>query len=166
MKKVIIVSDTHGNNDNFHKVMKLHPDAEAVIHCGDVEGGDLDIRSSVDCPLYMVAGNNDYFNSLPRELEERIFGHKIFITHGHQYRVSVSAEMLRDEAASRDCDIAFFGHTHRPEVSYGGGCICVNPGSLSYPRQEGRKPSYCIWEMDDNGQEHFTIAYLNNGMMW
>ncbi len=164
MKKALVVSDTHGNNENLHKVLKLHPDAEFVIHCGDVEGGEDDIRVSVRKPLYMVAGNNDYFNALPRELEENVFGHHIFITHGHSYRVSVSPEMLRQEAVARNCDIAFYGHTHRPEVSYGNGCICVNPGSLSYPRQEGRKPSYIIWEVDDKGQEHFTIAYLNNGM--
>ena len=165
MKKAIIVSDTHGNNTNFHKVMKMHPDAEFVIHCGDVEGGEDDIRCSVKCPLYLVAGNNDYFGALPRELEQQLFGHRVFITHGHHYRVSVSIEMLRDEAIARDCDIAFFGHTHRPEVSYGGGCYIVNPGSLSYPRQEGRKPSFCIWEVDDKGQDHFTIGYLNDGMM-
>jgi hypothetical protein len=164
LKKALVVSDTHGNNENLHRVLKLHPDAEFVIHCGDVEDGEDDIRVSVRKPLYMVAGNNDYFNALPRELEENVFGHHILITHGHNYRVSVSPEMLRQEAVARDCDIAFYGHTHRPEVSYGNGCICVNPGSLSYPRQEGRKPSYIIWEVDDKGQEHFTIAYLNNGM--
>ncbi len=26
--------------------------------------------------------------------------------------------------------------------------IAVNPGSLSYPRQEGRQPSYAIMEID------------------
>ena len=123
----------------------MHPDAEFVIHCGDVEGGEDDIRCSVKCPLYLVAGNNDYFCALPRDLEKQLFGHRVFIT--------------------RDCDIAFFGHTHRPEVSYGNGCYIVNPGSLSYPRQEGRKPSFCIWEVDDKGQDHFTIGYLNDGMM-
>lgn len=162
MRKALVVSDTHGNNTNFHKVVKLHPEAEFIIHCGDVEDGDLDILSCVKCPVYMVAGNNDYFNALPRELEERLFGHKVFITHGHNYRVSVSPEMIRDEALARDCDIVFYGHTHRPEVSYGAGCISVNPGSLSYPRQEGRRPSYIIWEIDDKGQEHFTIAYVGS----
>ncbi len=134
-----------------------------IIHCGDVEDGEEDIRESVGCPLYMVAGNNDYFSALPREIEENIFGRKILITHGHYYRVSVSIEYLRQEGVARDCNIVFFGHTHRPEVSYGTECFCVNPGSLSYPRQEGRKPSYIIWEVDDKGQDHFTVAYLDAG---
>jgi len=160
MKKAIIVSDTHGDNTNFYKVLKLHPDAEFIVHCGDIEGGDLDIRSRAKCPVYIVAGNNDYFGALPRELEENLFGHRVFIAHGHNYRVAMSPEIIREEAVSRDCDIVFYGHTHRPEVSYGAGCTSANPGSLSYPRQEGRRPSYIIWEIDDKGGEHFTIAYL------
>ena len=38
--------------------------------------------------------------------------------------------------------------------------IAVNPGSLSYPRQEGRQPSYAIMEIDREEKVHFTIAYL------
>lgn len=160
MRKALIVSDTHGNNRNLIRVLDMHPDAEFIIHCGDIENGEDELRCRAGCPLYIVAGNNDFFNALPRELEENLFGHRVLITHGHYYRVSFSPEMLRQEAISRECDIAFFGHTHRPEVSYGEGCICVNPGSLSYPRQEGHKPSFCIWEIDDKAQEHFTIGYL------
>ena len=163
MKKAIVVSDTHGNNTNFHKVMKLHPDAMCVIHCGDVEGGEEDIRSSVSCPVYMVAGNNDYFNDLPREIEDYVFGRRIFVTHGHNYRVSVSPEMIRQEGVDRDCDVVFYGHTHRPAVGYGEAITTVNPGSLSYPRQDGRKPSYIIWEIDDRDRDHFTVAYLDAG---
>jgi len=163
VKKAIVVSDTHGNNTNFHKVMKLHPDAMCIIHCGDVEGGEEDIRTSVSCPVYMVAGNNDYFNDLPREIEEYVFGRRIFVTHGHNYRVSVSPEMIRQEGVARDCDVVFYGHTHRPFVGYGDAVVCVNPGSLSYPRQDGRKPSYVIWEIDDMDRDHFTVAYLDAG---
>ena len=165
MRKALVVSDTHGNNENLHKILKMHPEAECLIHCGDVEGGEDDIRCRVRKNLYLVAGNCDYFNGLPRELEETVFGHKIFITHGHLYNVNLSTEELRREAESRGCDIAFFGHTHRPTISYSKDCTVVNPGSLSYPTQEGRKPSYLIWEQDDKGQDHFTIAYLDDGMM-
>ena len=38
--------------------------------------------------------------------------------------------------------------------------IALNPGSLSYPRQEGRLPSYAIMEIDRDEKVHFTIAYL------
>ena len=55
-----------------------------------------------------------------------------------------------------------YGHTHKPEVDVDDEVTVVNPGSLSYPRQEGRLPSYVIMEIDDETQEvHYTIKYLN-----
>ena len=36
----------------------------------------------------------------------------------------------------------------------------LNPGSLSYPRQDGRKPSYMLMEIDRNGEAHYTLNYL------
>jgi len=38
--------------------------------------------------------------------------------------------------------------------------IAINPGSLSYPRQEGRRRSYIIMDLDKNGDAHFTINYI------
>ena len=40
-----------------------------------------------------------------------------------------------------------FGHTHRPYLDQGKEITVLNPGSVSYPRQEGRKGSYMIMEM-------------------
>ena len=45
-------------------------------------------------------------------------------------------------------------------LTRGNGAGAVNPGSLSYPRQEGRLPSYAIMEIDRKEKVHFTIAYL------
>ena len=53
-----------------------------------------------------------------------------------------------------------FGHTHRPLIDYSKGIIALNPGSLSYPRQEGKRPSYMIMELDKKGEAHFEIVYL------
>lgn len=52
------------------------------------------------------------------------------------------------------------GHTHRPYLEQDKGITVLNPGSLSYPRQEGRKPSYMIMDLDRNGEAHFTINYI------
>ncbi len=43
----------------------------------------------------------------------------------------------------------------------GAGALTVlNPGSLSFPRQEGRRPSYMLMDLDDEGEAHFTTCYL------
>jgi hypothetical protein len=45
-------------------------------------------------------------------------------------------------------------------VEYDKDIIAVNPGSLTFPRQEGRRPSYILMELDEKGEAHFTINYL------
>ena len=38
--------------------------------------------------------------------------------------------------------------------------IVINPGSLSYPRQEGRRATYVMMEIDKNGEAHFELEYV------
>ncbi len=158
--RILIVSDTHRQNENFYRVVDLVK-PELVVHCGDVEGSEEELIRAAGCPVYMVAGNNDFFSDLPKELEVSIAGHRTWITHGHHYYVSMGPEMIREEAIQRGAEIVMYGHTHRPVVYRDANVIAVNPGSLSYPRQEGRKPSYIIMESDRKGELHFTIAYLD-----
>ena len=40
-----------------------------MIHLGDAEGYEDYIGELCGCPLEIVAGNNDFFSSLPREKE-------------------------------------------------------------------------------------------------
>lgn len=157
--KVIIVSDTHRKNDNYFEVMKLHK-PDMVIHCGDVEGSEYAIAEAVDCPVQIVLGNNDFFSTLPRELEFDIGEYKVWVTHGHNYYVSMGNETIKKEAIARGKNIVFYGHTHKPVVDIDEDIIAVNPGSLSYPRQDNRRPSYAIMEIDRFDKVHFTIAYL------
>ncbi|MCR5801452.1 MAG: metallophosphoesterase [Lachnospiraceae bacterium] len=158
--KVIVVSDTHGRDINFKKVVEMH-NPDMVVHCGDVEGKEKYLMATAGCPMHIVAGNNDYFSDLPKEEEFNIGRYKVWLTHGHNYYVSMSPELIRDEAISRGVDIVMYGHTHKPVVYRTPDIIAINPGSLSYPRQEGRKPSYIIMEIDRYGELHFTISYLD-----
>ena len=156
--KVLIVSDTHRKNDNYFKVVELHK-PDLVIHCGDAEGSEYVLTEAVDCPVQIVLGNNDFFSYLPRELDLKIESLKVWVTHGHNYYVSMGNQILKQEAAVRGADIVLYGHTHRPVVDQSGGVIAVNPGSLSYPRQDGRRPSYVIMEAEGR-DARFRIEYL------
>lgn len=157
--KILIVSDTHRKNENYFKAVELQrPDM--VIHCGDAEGSEYALTEAAGCPVQMVLGNNDFFSSLPRELEFNIGKQKVWVTHGHTYYVSMGNENLKREASARGVDMVFYGHTHRPVIDRNGGVIAVNPGSLSYPRQDGHRPSYVVMEIDRFEEIHFTIVYL------
>ena len=149
--KILIVSDTHKKNENYFKVLEMHhPDM--VIHCGDAEGSEYALSSAAECPVYIVLGNNDFFSNLPREITLDIGPYKVWVSRGN--------ETIKKEAIDRGVDIVLYGHTHRPVIDIDDDIIAVNPGSLSYPRQEGRLPSYAIMEIDRQEKVHFTIAYL------
>ena len=55
-----------------------------------------------------------------------------------------------------------YGHTHKPVVDQDRDIIAVNPGSLTYPRQEGRSPSYIVMTITDGIKQDvsFEIRYL------
>lgn len=158
--KVLIVSDTHRRNDNFIKVLERVAPIDMVIHCGDAEGSEYFLEEAAGCPLQIVMGNNDFFSELPRELEFYIGNYKVWVLHGHNYYVSAGNETLKKEARGRGVDIVMYGHTHRPVVDMEDGLIAVNPGSLSYPRQEGRRPSYAMLDIDKEGRVDLAIRYL------
>lgn len=160
--KILVVSDTHGKDDNLKLVLSEECPLDMLIHLGDAEGSEHFIPDWVnpECRMEMVLGNNDFFSRLDREREIDIAGHKAFITHGHYYGVSMGPEGLVDEAKSRGCDIAMYGHTHRPFLDVIDGVTVLNPGSLSYPRQEGRRPSYMIIHVDADGKMDYQQKYL------
>lgn len=158
--KILVISDTHRQILYLKDVLERVGEIDALIHLGDVEGQEEYIRSRLSCPTYIVCGNNDFFSDLPKELELELEGHRIFLTHGHYYRVSMTTALIKDEAIARNCDIAMFGHTHRPELRREDGVTLVNPGSLGYPRQGNRKPSFILMEIDEKQEAHYTVNYL------
>lgn len=163
--KILIVSDTHRRNGNLQEAIERTAPFDMLIHLGDAEGSEDLITSwcleqNKDCKVYMVLGNNDFFSCLDREKEVEIGPYRAFLTHGHFYSVSVGTERLEEEARSRGADIAMFGHTHRPCLETRNGVTVLNPGSLSFPRQEGRRPSYMVMEIDGEGRAEYQICYL------
>ena len=160
--KILIVSDTHGHERNLKKVVEKVGQTDLFIHLGDIEGHEDYIEALADCPVHMVSGNNDFFSDLPREQEFQLGRYRVLITHGHYYGVSVGTDRLKEEARSRNIDIVMYGHTHRPEIDIDDHVTVLNPGSLSYPRQWGRKPSYMLMEIDREGEAHYTINYIEN----
>lgn len=158
--KVLIVSDTHRHNENLFEVIKRVGPIDLLIHLGDAEGSEDIIEAQAGCRVEMIAGNNDFFSNLDREKEIKIGKYNVLLTHGHFYYVSVGTENIKKEAVGRQFDIVMFGHTHRPLLEIGEDVTVLNPGSLSFPRQEGRVPTYAIMEIDDKGEAHYTINYF------
>jgi len=160
--RILIVSDTHRNNRNYLELLERLRPLDLIIHCGDVEGCEYTLKEAAECPVMMIAGNNDFFSQLPRELNFNIGKYKVWVTHGHNYFVYMGNQKIKEVARSRGADIVCFGHTHMPMIERTDDLIVVNPGSISYPRQENHKPSYVIMDIDREGEAHFTVAYMKN----
>ena len=159
--KILIVSDTHGRHSAFDKALKEAGKIDALVHLGDTEGGEDYIEAVCGCPAYVLAGNNDFFSDNLREMEVVFGTKKAFMTHGHYYYVSLGPERIIEEGKMRNADIVMFGHTHKPFLEMIDGMIVLNPGSLSYPRQEGRKGSYIMMEIGPDCDVKSEIKYLD-----
>ena len=158
--KVLIVSDTHGHDQNLEEVLYREYPIDAMIHCGDIEGSEDYYEAMLDCPVYMVRGNNDFFSDLEGEMLFELKGHRFFLTHGHYYGVSMGIDRILEAGVERKADVVLFGHTHQPFFLQTPYITILNPGSLTYPRQKGREPSYFIMEIDQKNNLNFYKKML------
>lgn len=166
MHRIMIVSDTHRREGNLAEALYKENNEgpiDKLIHLGDFEGQEDVIEELAGCETIMVPGNNDFGSNIPSEREIVIAGKKILLTHGHYYYVSLDLATLRNECIARDIDIVMFGHTHKPLIQEEDKVTFINPGSISFPRQESRKCTYIMMEFENfekNCKIHFTIKEL------
>ena len=105
--KVLIVSDTHGRDENLELAVNREAPFDMLVHCGDVEGREFYIEALAECPCSIVSGNNDFFSDLPREEVIDIEENKVLVTHGHYYGVSMAFDQLADAAKQRGCNATY-----------------------------------------------------------
>ena len=159
MRRVLIMSDSHGNNGNVRKAIEKAGKIDLMIHLGDVGTEYLQVERMSGVPTYMVAGNNDYGGFLRDMCIIYIGSHKVLLTHGHRYNVHYGVDRLRYLALENECEIVMYGHTHVPFLDEGEDVTILNPGSISLPRQMGYKKTFMIMEIDD--QENITYILDN-----
>ncbi|MBQ6539855.1 MAG: metallophosphoesterase [Oscillospiraceae bacterium] len=135
--KILVVSDTHGRASYLMEAVDTEK-PDAVIHLGD---GYKDLRGLglmyPDIGVYSVGGNCDFSVELPKYLVFVTHGVKIFMTHGHTYRVKSSLWELIRAAKSQKADVVLYGHTHTADMEEREGMTVINPGSLGYSGSYG-----------------------------
>lgn len=158
MKKVLILSDSHGNIENMeYAVEKILPDM--IIHLGDCKDDAMILQDEYDdIPFEVVPGNCDYEDG-PQEKIIDIEGNKILICHGHTYGVKFDYYRLQMGAMEKEVDLALFGHTHKVFYDYHNGVRLVNPGSIGLPLW-GVAPSYGVMTIDGCGKIDIEIEYI------
>ncbi len=148
MKKLIILSDTHGSKKGLEKLRPLVEENDYLVHLGDGAGDVRALMSAYPDKVYLCAGNCDFFSSYPDDGVLEVERLRIYYCHGHRYGVKRDLQALAAAAKARDCDIALYGHTHRPLISKLDGVTLINPGSLRYPHDGGG--SYCYLVVEKN----------------
>ena len=144
MKKLVVISDTHGSRKGIDALSPLIAENDYLFHLGD---GATDIRKEwTEYPdkAYFCGGNCDYLSALPAEGEVEIERVKVFYCHGHRYGVKSGLGALAAEAKKRGCALALYGHTHRAMIAQIDGVTLVNPGSARYPANEGGSYAYVV----------------------
>ena len=148
MKKIIVISDTHGSTKGIEKLTPLIAENDYVIHLGDGVGDMCETEGLYPEKVYRCAGNCDVFSLLPDEGIIEVEWLKIMYCHGHRYGVKSGLDDLAKVAKQRGCDVVLYGHTHRPLISKIEGVTLINPGSLRYPAGEGGSYCYLVVEKD------------------
>ena len=125
MSRIAILSDTHGLLRP--RVLELAAGCDRILHAGDV--GDPGILTQLGriAPVTAVRGNVD--GGELRRLPAIAAGN----LDGLPYRMTHCREDV-DPAWPRSARLIVFGHSHRPELEWRGGCLLLNPGAVG-PRR-------------------------------
>lgn len=139
MKKILVLSDNHGNVGILKELLLQNEDCDYYVHCGDSEMTKKQLNHFI-----AVRGNCDYDFELDDEFILELENHKILITHGHK-KISFQRNVLDliEYAKTKACDIVFFGHTHIFLDQVIKNIHLVNPGSLHHSR-DGSLCSYAL----------------------
>lgn len=148
--RLLIISDSHRHSDTLKKIILSQPNAEEIFFLGDVTN-DIESLTHIytNRHFHIVSGNCDFLSKYPTTSIVTLNSKKIFLTHGHTLGVKSSVSYLLKAAKQQECNIALFGHTHIPYISYTDGIYTVNPGSCALSRN-GRN-SYAVIDIEPNG---------------
>lgn len=158
--RIMALSDSHGSSSAIRNAISQHAkDIDTVIFLGDGLREFENVKK--DYPhlkFYSVTGNCDTDITAKTFDEIKICGTVIFFTHGHYYNVKSGTSALVSAAKNAGAQIALYGHTHIPDISFSSGITVVNPGSVA--RSRNGENTYCIIELQRGKPPYPTIFTL------
>ena len=132
MKKILLISDTHGYIDE--KIIKYANQVDEIWHAGDI--GDISVTDTLKTikPLKAVYGNIDdqkirsEFPLHNRFLCEKV---DVWITHIGGYPIKYNPKII-DELKSNPPDLFICGHSHILKVINDKdlNLLHINPGAI------------------------------------
>ncbi len=124
--KVLVFADSHGQRQIMAEIAGQEQPS-LILHLGDHEADCRDTFGSVR--VVKVRGNCDYGSGEETSRRFDLGEAKIFMTHGHLYRVKFELDTLTKVALSEGANVILFGHTHRPYLQKYSDYTIMNPGT-------------------------------------
>jgi len=152
--QIAVISDIHDNIVNLKKFLSWCAQAkiDRLICCGDVTNGEtLKIMAQgFSGPIHLVEGNIALFERTETEQYKNIR----FYGQFGRFRIGKTDVGLMHEPntlnkvlALGNCDLVFYGHTHKPWEETKKGTRLINPGTLSGMFTES---SFAVWDAGKN----------------
>lgn len=125
---IIVFSDSHGNIEPMNAAVR-HYNPDMILHLGD-HAWDADCIDHWNIPIRRVRGNCDYGSDV-RDNDTMVVtgGHKIVMTHGHNYGVKKGLSSIINMGQCAKADVLLFGHTHIALCENRRGLLLMNPGT-------------------------------------
>ncbi|WP_050786944.1 metallophosphoesterase family protein [Pseudoramibacter alactolyticus] len=148
MKRIGVVSDSHGNIMNLQNAVLAMGEVDAIFHLGDYVRDAKKINVWSKVPVYWIRGNCDMGDSEGVELAKiKIAGKTIMACHGHLFGVKQDLAPLLCRGMEEKVDAVLFGHTHHTFIGEEEGILLLNPGALIGGHYSDA-PSYAIVTID------------------
>lgn len=143
--RILLISDSHGNNEAVDELIVKWPDVDLYLHAGDSESHPSSIY-----PFRVVRGNCDYSFDMQEELLIPTEFGNILVRH--------KKEVTQKRLEKDNIKVFIYGHTHVPECVKRKGVAFINPGSLAYPRSEYGQ-TYMILELSKENIDVTLYSY-------
>jgi len=152
--KALIVSDSHGLDQELLTIFNRHQEADVAFHCGDSQ---LTRDAESLYPYRVVKGNCDYGNDFPADVVEELGPFRVLCVHGHRQDVKYSLDQLVHHADQKAAAIVLYGHSHVAKAEQRDGKLFINPGSIRMPRHRPEK-TYALLTVENN---QFTVDFYD-----
>ena len=125
--------------------------------CAYVTPHDRELgQKSIDWTLvHTNARSKAFMGEIPFDLRFAMENQRIRVVHGsprkvNEYLFEDKPESLYNRlAASAECDVLVFGHTHKPWIRAYGGVQFVNCGSVGKPKDGDPRAAFALLELVD-----------------
>lgn len=141
MRRLLLVSDTHGGTRTLKGIIANEPQCDSVIHLGD-GSSDIFKVNIEERSLIAIKGNCDHDSRLNPEFCRKIEGLTVCGVHGDKYGVKYSLNSLEHKAVTESADIILYGHSHNQKDDSVDGVRFINPG-------HGRSGEYAVLTIED-----------------